>query len=151
MRRLLIISHSQSGRTAALTAAVREGAATEIELEVISKRAFDTGLEDLLNCQGVLIGTPENFGYMSGAVKDFFDRTYYPAEGKTIGLPYALFISAGNDGTGAVRQIDRIAIGYGWRKIAEPLIIRGDPAPADLDRCRELGAAFAAGLVLGIF
>src|SRR3546814_9262380 len=73
-----------------------------------------------------LLGTPENFGYMSGLLKDFFDRTYYPAEGKTVGLPYAVLISAGNDGSGAARAIERIATGYGWRAVAEPLIVKGE-------------------------
>jgi hypothetical protein len=84
-------------------------------------------------------------------VKDFFDRTYYPAEGKTVGLPYALFVSAGNDGTGAVMQIDRIATGYGWKRVAEPLIARMEVTPADLAACEELGEAMAGGIALGVF
>ena len=88
---------------------------------------------------------------MSGAVKDFFDRTYYPAEGKTIGLPYGLFISAGNDGSGAVREIGRIATGYGWKLVAEPIIAKNGVTRDDLSRCEELGAAFAAGLAMRIF
>ncbi|MCZ7655928.1 MAG: NAD(P)H-dependent oxidoreductase [Rhodocyclaceae bacterium] len=115
------------------------------------QRAGETTLEDLLACQGLLIGTPENFGTMAGMVKDFFDRTYYPAEGKTVGLPYALFVSAGNDGTGAVTQIDRIAIGYGWKRVAEPLIARNDVTEADLAACEELGEAMASGVALGDF
>ncbi|MFO1427947.1 MAG: hypothetical protein U1F11_13445 [Steroidobacteraceae bacterium] len=88
---------------------------------------------------------------MSGAVKDFFDRTFYPAENRTVGLPYAVFVSAGNDGTGTVAAIERIATGYRWKRVAEPLIVVGEPTPAALDRCRELGATLAAGLALGIF
>ena len=93
--------------------------ATGVELH-----AFDAGTEDLLACHGLLLGTPENFGYMSGALKDFFDRTYYPCEGKLTGLPYAIFVSAGNDGSGAVREIGRIANGYGWKAVADALIER---------------------------
>ncbi|MBT6114810.1 MAG: flavodoxin family protein, partial [Porticoccaceae bacterium] len=100
---------------------------------------------------GLLFGTPENFGTMSGALKDFFDRTYYPAEPFQLNLPYALFISAGNDGSGAVREIDRIAIGYPLRKINEPLIATGDINQQHLEQCEEFGLAMAAGLSLGIF
>lgn len=150
-KRLLIIHHTQSGNTARMTGAVLAGARTEAAIDIVSRRAFDAGIDDLLACDGLLIGTPENFGTMSGAVKDFFERTYYPAEGKTLGLPYALFISAGNDGSGTVRQIGRIATGYGWKLVAEPVIARNGVTADDLKRCEELGAAFAAGLELGIF
>jgi hypothetical protein len=88
---------------------------------------------------------------MSGAIKDFFDRTFYPAEGKVDGLPYAIYVSAGNDGTGAVSSIERIAIGYKWKRIAEPLIVRGVPTTAALVQCRELGQTMAAGLSAGIY
>jgi len=88
---------------------------------------------------------------MSGALKDFFDRTYYPCEGKLTGLPYAVFVSAGNDGTGAVREIGRIANGYGWKVVAEALIVRKEITPADLVRAEELGEALAAGLAMGVF
>ncbi len=115
------------------------------------RHAAQATLADLLACDGLLIGTPENFGYMAGMVKDFFDRTYYPAEGKTVGLPYALFISAGNDGGGALREINRIATGYGWRQVAEPLIARGEIDAAALAAGEELGEAMASGIALGIF
>ncbi len=88
---------------------------------------------------------------MSGAVKDFMDRTFYPAEGKVDGLPYALFVSAGNDGTGTVRAIERIATGYRWKAIADPVIVVGEPDAPALARCRELGQTLAAGLALGLF
>jgi hypothetical protein len=88
---------------------------------------------------------------MSGAVKDFFDRTFYPVEGKVESLPYAIYISAGNDGTGAAASVERIALGYKWKRIAEPLIVRGPPAVTDLARCSELGQTMAAGLSTGIF
>ena len=134
-----------------MAAAAYRGAQSETGTDTICKRAFDTTLEDLLGCQGLLIGTPENFGYMCGAIKDFFDRTYYPAEGKTVGLPYAMFISAGNDGSGAVREIVRIANGYGWRQVAEPVIAVKESSDAILQACEDLGAAVASGLALGIF
>ena len=108
-------------------------------------------MDDLAWCEALLLGTPENFGYMSGALKDFFDRTYYPLEGQLTGLPYAIFISAGNDGTNAVREIERIATGYGWRAVAPAHIARGEIQPADLEACEALGAAMAEGLAMGIF
>lgn len=135
-----------------MVAAVIEGieqANEEVQYRALS--ALEAGVADLLWAHGLLIGTPEHFGYMSGAVKDFMDRTFYPVENKVDGLPYAVFISAGNDGTGAVNAIERIAIGYKWRRIAEPLIARGDLTVEDIERCRELGQTMAAGLAFGIF
>ena len=88
---------------------------------------------------------------MSGALKDFFDRTYYPAEPHQINLPYGVFISAGNDGSGAVREIERIVKGYPLRRVAEPLIAKSEVSEQHLQRCRELGLSMAAGLVMGIF
>lgn len=152
MKHLLLVWHSQSGHTRQLADAAAEGArelADEVELRM--RNALDATLDDLLWAHGLLLGTPENFGYMSGGMKDFMDRTYYPAEGKTVGLPYALFISCDNDGSGAVRAIERIATGYGWKPVAEPLISRGGLAPGALDRARELGQMMAAGLSLNLF
>ena len=158
MKRLTIIYHSQSGNTQQLAEAVAAGAREEaagvdgeLTLTVSIKTAFNAGLEDLLSADGLLFGTPENFGYMSGALKDFFDRTYYPAEPHQINLPYGVFISAGNDGSGAVREIERIAKGYPLRRVAEPLIAKGEVSQQHLQQCRELGLSMAAGLVMGIF
>jgi hypothetical protein len=88
---------------------------------------------------------------MSGAVKDFMDRTFYPVEGRVEGLPYAIYVSAGNDGTGAAGSIERIATGYRFRAIADPVIVVGAPDDAALARCRELGQTMAAGLAYGVF
>jgi|TARA_B110000902_G_C14245247_1_gene564008 multimeric flavodoxin WrbA len=150
-KHLLIIYHSQSGNTGQMAEAVLRGCQEEAEVETRLVRAFDAGLEDLRWADGLLFGTPENFGTMSGALKDFFDRTYYPAEPYQLNLPYALFISAGNDGSGAVRDIDRIAKGYPLRKIGEPLIAKGDISPQHLEQCNEFGQAMAAGISIGIF
>ena len=133
--------------------AVRRGASSE-ELdgvEVRMLRAADAGPDDLLWADAVVLGTPENFGYMSGAMKDFLDRTYYPCEGKVESLPYAIFISAGNDGSGALSSIQRIARGYPLRAVQEPLIARGETTDAVLASCEELGMAMAAGLEMGVF
>lgn len=84
-------------------------------------------------------------------MKDFLDRTYYPAEGKVDGLPYAMFVCAGNDGSGAVRALERIATGYNWKRVAEPLIVVGEPDEAALQQAHELGQTLAAGLEFGAF
>lgn len=150
-RRLLIVFHSQGGSAARMADAVVRGASREDGVEVRSVRALEAGLDDLLWAEALLFGTPENFGYMSGALKDFFDRTFYPAEGRVNQVPYAVFIKAGNDGTGAVTSIERIVRGFPLRKVAEPVIARGELAEEDLQRCEELGETIAAGLALGIF
>ena len=151
MKHLLIIYHSQSGNTAHLAQAVLRGCQAEPDVETRLCKAFDANLEDLLWSDGLLFGTPENFGTMSGALKDFFDRTYYPAEPYELNLPYALFISAGNDGSGADREIDRIVSGYPMRKIAPALIAKGEISRDHLQQSEELGQTMAAGLAMGIF
>ncbi len=111
--------------------------------------AFDAGVDDLLWADALILGTPENFGYMSGGMKDFLDRTFYPCEGKLEGMPYAIFVSAGNDGAGAISSIQRIANGYAFRQAQEPVVARGELSPEDLKRCLELGMTLAAGLEIG--
>jgi multimeric flavodoxin WrbA len=153
LKHLLIIYHSKTGNTQSLTEAIVRGArnaeVTEVDLRVL--RAFAAGPEDLLWADTLLLGTPENFGYLSGAVKDFLDRTFYEVEGKLSPLPYAMYVSAGNDGTGAVRAMERIANGYPFTAIQEPLIIKGTPQQADFTACEELGLAIALGTQMGIF
>ena len=152
-KHLLIVYHTQTGNTESMARAALEGATDPLidGVEVRFKRARDAGPEDLLWCNGVLLGTPENFGYMSGAMKDFLDRTFYPVEGKIQPLPYAAFISAGNDGRGALRAIRRIVGGYPFQEVQEPVIARGGVEECHLDACRELGMALAAGLEAGVF
>ena len=152
MKHLLIVYSSQTGHTERLMQAVAEGAAefgTEVELRIV--RALQATLDDLLWANGLLIGTPENFGYLSGAVKDFLDRTYYPAQGQVTGLPWAMFVSAENDGSGAVRALERIALGYGWKRVAEPVIVKGEIDAAALQSCWELGQTIAAGVAYSMF
>ena len=152
-KRLLIVYHSQRGSTGRMAQAVFDGARDpEIEnVETRLVRAADAQPEDLLWAQGLIIGTPENFGYMSRGMKDFFDRTFYPVEGKIQPLPYAIFISAENDGTGALRAIRRIAPGYPFNEVQDPVIAKGELTESHLAQCRELGMALAAGLDAGIF
>jgi multimeric flavodoxin WrbA len=153
MKRLLLIYGGHTGgRVAAMTQAVCAGIAEfRDEIELRDLPALKADAQDLLWAQGLLIGTPEHFGYMSGAVKDFFDRTFYPVEGKTESLPYAIYVSAGNDGTGAVNAIERIVLGYKWKRIADPLIVRGDFTETARAQCIELGQTMAAGLSAEIF
>jgi multimeric flavodoxin WrbA len=131
--------------------AVHNGCRQEDGVETRFLRAFDANLDDLLWADGIIFGTPENFGYMSGALKDFFDRTFYLAEPHQINLPYGVFVSSGNDGTGAVREIDRIVKGYPLCKICEPLVIVGGFKQGDQKLCQDFGQGIAAGLSLGIF
>ena len=129
------------------------GATNELitETEVRLLRAADAKPEDLLWAEGLLLGTPENFGYMSGGMKDFLDRTFYQVEGQILSLPYAIFISAGNDGSGALRAIRRIANGYPFKEVQEPVIAQGEVTDEHLGSCEELGMTLAAGLEAGIF
>ena len=153
MKRLLIVYHTQTGNTGKLAAAVQAGARDELitEVEVRFLTAAEAGPDDLLWANGLLLGTPENFGYMSGAMKDFLDRTFYPVEGRILPLPYAIFISAGNDGSGALRAIRRIAGGYPFNEVQEPLIVQGEVLEPHLEKARELGMSLAAGLEAGIY
>lgn len=152
-RRLLIVYHSQSGSTQQMAEAVIEGArdpgVDNVELRV--REALDAGPEDLLWCDAFILGTPENFGYMSGAMKTFLDRSFYPSEGKVDGKPYALFIRGGNDGSGALSSLRRILTGLKVREVQEPVMIIGDFDTARLAECRELGLTLAAGLEAGVF
>jgi len=152
VRVLLVFGGHPGGRTERLRLAVEAGArAADVPVAMTVRHALECGTAELLEAQGVLLGTPEHFGYMSGALKDFFDRTFYAVEGQLRGLPYALFVSAGNDGSGAVRAVERIVTGYGWSPIAAPLVVVGEPGGEDLRRAEELGATLVAGLAAGIF
>jgi len=153
LKRLLVVYHTQTGHTEAMARAVVRGARhPEVAgVEVRLRRAIEAGLGDLLEADAVAIGTPENFGQLSGGMKDFFDRTYYPAQGKLEGLAYAAFISAGNDGRGALEGLRRIVRGYPLREVREPIIARGGIDAGVLERCEELGLALAAGLEAGIY
>ena len=131
--------------------AVERGARSETGIDVRVVAPLQAGPDDVLAAQAVILGTTENLGYMSGALKDFFDRSYNPLLEKTQGLPYALYIRAGSDGTGTRRGVETITTGLRWRAVQEPLICKGAWQPAFVEQCEELGAAMAAGLAAGIF
>jgi len=151
VKKLLITYHAPGSRTRQLVDAVLKGARTMEETQTSIKGAFDTTAEDLITADAIIFGTPENFGYMSGALKDLFDRTFYLCENKVDAKPYAVFVSAGNDGTGAVFNIDRICTGLKMKKVFEPVIAVKINTPQVLARCEELGATLAAGLAYGVF
>jgi len=152
-KHLLIVSHSQSGNTKSMLDAVYAGATDEevTGVEVRTLQALDAGVDAVQWAEGIILGTPENFGYMSGALKYFFDEVYYPCLEKTRGLPYALFVKAGNDGSGAVASVQRIVAGLAWREALPPLVVQGELQANDLEICREFGMTLAAGLEMGIF
>ncbi len=148
---ILVISHSQSGTMELMARHFVKGASAEKKVDIIDKRAADATLEDLLSCRGIAIGSPEYFGYMAGMIKDFFDRTYEQARERTIGLPYSIFVCAGNDGRGAIAQIERIAAGFKWRQVQEHFRVVGKPTERNLSTLEELGQTLATGVEMGIF
>jgi NAD(P)H-dependent FMN reductase len=161
MPSLLIVYHSRTGGARQMAEAAAKAARDEIETTLL--RARDAGPEDLVQAEGYLFCAPENLAAMTGEMKEFFDRCYYPVLGRIEGRAYAQMICAGSDGSNAARQIARIATGWRLREVQAPLIVCTKAqtpedilAPktipeADLDRCRDLGAALAAGLAMGAF
>ncbi|MGW0485934.1 flavodoxin family protein [Nonomuraea sp. NPDC003214] len=145
-RRLLIVHHTASPALHELFEAVRRGATTdEIDgVEVVTRAALHATAVDVLQADGILLGTPVNIGYMSGALKHFFDTVYYPCLEETRRLPYGLYVHGNNDPTGAVRAVESIATGLGWERAHHPVTVVGAPAKADLEACWTLGATLAA-------
>ncbi len=156
---LLIIWHSRTGAARAMAQAAHAASGGRSQLVA----AEEASPEDFRAAQGYVFACPENLASMSGAMKEMFDRCYYPLLGQIDGRPYATLIAAGSDGVGAQAQIDRIVTGWRLRRVAEPLIVnlgaqtaeqiaapKAVPA-ADLDRCADIGAALAEGLALGVF
>jgi len=163
MKTLLIVYHSMTGGARQMAAAAAAGGGEEPALRTRLLHAAEAGPADLRAADGYLFATPENLAAISGMMKDFFDRSYYPVLEQLNGRPYATLICAGSDGETAARQIARIAAGWRLKAIAEPIIIRTNAqtpqailAPkvigaAGLARCRALGATLAAGLAMGVF
>lgn len=146
--RLLIVHHTPSPATAELLDAVVRGASDPdiTGVDVVRRAALAATAPDLLAADAVVLGTPANIGYMSGALKHFFDQVYYPCLDATRGRPFGFYVHGGNDVTGAVRGIESITTGLGWRRAAEPVTVTGEPGKADIEACWELGATVAAGL-----
>src|SRR5690242_21960346 len=146
MPTLLIVYHTSSPALQAMYEAVVAGASTdEIEgVEVAVRPALTASAADVLAADGYLLGTPANIGYMSGALKHFFDGIYYPCLEATKRRPYGLYVHGGMDTTGAVRAVESIATGLQWRPVRPPVTVTGPPAKPDLEACWELGALLAA-------
>ena len=153
MTKILIIYHSQGGNNKQMADAVADGVRSIDGVEAVIRPALVATLDDLVNGNGIVIGSPEYFGYMAGAVKYFFDRTYEKArEDKRIfRKPYAVFINAGNDGSGALMNIERICRGYQFKKVLEPIVAKGEITQEVIARCFAMGQTIAAGCREGIY
>ncbi|TRZ97837.1 MAG: flavodoxin family protein [Rhodocyclaceae bacterium] len=163
MKTLLVVYHSMTGGTEQMARALVAGAAAEYVIKTRLFHASVAGPTDVIEADAYVFATPENLAAISGLMKDFFDRCYYPALERINGRPYAALICAGSDGQNAVRQIDRIATGWRLRPVAQPVIVCTHAqtpeailspktiSATDLARCRELGATLAAGLAIGVF
>ena len=170
MRHILLIHHSASGGTRALVAAFCEGASATDGVSVATRSAHVATAVDVQKADALVIATPENFGYMAGSIKEFFDRVFYACMGDTTplgggtesvvaGRPYSVLVCAGNDGSGAMLSVDRIITGWRMRKVHPGVIARrvggeagssrGELREADLVACREMGQLFAEGLLMG--
>lgn len=151
LNKLLIVYHSKSGTVKKMADAIVMGAkaipGTTVELVDPLKVTPET----VKTCRAIIIGTPENFGYMSGPIKYFFEEIYYECIECTRGLSYALFVAADNDGSGAVSSMKKIITGLGWNNIAEPMICKKGVTSQEIESCRELGMTISAGLDLGLY
>jgi len=152
-KHLVIIAHAPSPNTQAMRDALLTGAQRpEISGVTVRMRApLEAGPDDVMAADGIILLTTENLGYMAGAMKDFFDRTYYPVLEEKQGLACAVVIRAGHDGTGTRRALDSILTGLRWKQIQEPLICKGDWDETFLAACSDTGMTLAAGLEAGIF
>jgi len=148
---LLIVYHSMSGTTDRLSKAIEDGALKIQGIKIRRKQAFSVTADDLVQCRVMVICSPEYFGYMAGAIKDLFDRTYEKVREKMFGKSYSVLICAGNDGTGALSSIERIIAGFKMKRVQEPIINKGKISQEILSKCCELGQTLAAGMDLGIY
>lgn len=149
---MLIIHHTPSPATHTLFEAVRAGATNpQISgVDVVVRPALTAAVFDVLNADGYLLGTPANLGYISGALKYFFDQIYYPCLTATVGRPFGLYVHGNNDTAGAVRAVEMITTGLRWRAAQRPVSVVGEPQQQDVDACWELGAALSALLSEGL-
>lgn len=163
MKELLIVFHSRTGGARQMAEAARRGASREHGVRVRLLHADAAQAEDLLAADGYLFVAPENLAAIAGAMKEFFDRSYYAVLERINGRPYAVLVCAGSDGSNAVRQIERICTGWRLKAVAEPIIVCTHAqtpekilspktiGPEDLHRCEEAGEAMAAGIAVGVF
>jgi multimeric flavodoxin WrbA len=144
--RLLVVHHTPSPNLQAVLEAVKEGVALVEEVEAVYRPALSAGAADLLEADGVLLGTPANIGYMSGALKHFFDTVYYPCLDATVGLPYGVYVHGNDDTAGALTAIATITGALRWKRVAAPLSLIGAAGSAELEATRELAATVAVTL-----
>lgn len=151
-KQLLIVAHTPSANTRKLAEALERGARhPDIEgIDIRRIAPLDAGPDDIRRCDAIILFTTENLGYMSGALKDFFDRSYYPVLEEKQGLPCAIVIRAGHDGTGTRRALETILTGLRWQLAQEPLTLRGDWQEAFVAQAEELGMTLAAALDAGV-
>jgi multimeric flavodoxin WrbA len=147
---LLVVHHTASPSLHSMFEAVRSGATDDrIEgVEVVTKAALEATAVDVLGADAYVLGTPANLGYMSGALKHFFDQIYYPCLDSTAGRPYGVYIHGNSDTEGALRAVEKVVTGLDWQRVQAPVCVIGEPDRAALDACWELGAAVAAGLTM---
>ncbi len=152
-KRLLIVAHAPSANTQRLVEAVLRGAGNpDIDnVEALWIPPLQAQPEDVMQADAIILGTTENLGYMSGALKDFFDRCYYPVLEEKQGMPCALYIRAGQDGTGTRRAVETIVTGLRWNWAQDPVVLRGEWQETFIAQAEELGLYMAAGLDSGIF
>jgi len=148
MPRLLVVHHTPSPALQEMFEAAVSGARTDEidDVEVVIRPALTAAALDVLEADGILLGTPANIGYMSGALKHFFDGIYYPCLEATKRRPYGLYVHGGMDTTGAVRAVESITTGLQWRAVRPPVTVTGPPTKPDLEACWELGALLAADI-----
>jgi multimeric flavodoxin WrbA len=146
---LLVVHHTPSPAMQEMLDAVREGTAHEelADVDVVVRPALSATASDLLAADAVVLGTPANIGYMSGALKHFFDSVYYPTLEAKVGMPYGLYVHGGNDTTGAVKGVEKVVTGLRWQQVAAPVTVTGQVDKAALEACRELAGTVAAHLV----
>ncbi|HEX6857205.1 MAG TPA: NAD(P)H-dependent oxidoreductase [Streptosporangiaceae bacterium] len=148
MPRLLIVHHTTSPALQAMLEAVIAGTRDpELEgIDVAVSPALAANVPDVLAADGFVLGTPANIGYMSGALKHFFDQIYYPCLEATRRRPFGLYVHGGMDTGGAVRAVESITGGLQWQAVRPPVCVTGPPGKQDLEACWELGALVAAAL-----
>ena len=151
-KRLLIVANVPSPNTRTLAESVIAGARDEgiDDVEVVHRPPLEAGPDDVLACDAIVLGTTENFGYMAGATKDFLERIYHPCLERTQGLPWALWVRAGNDGSGATTSVTRIVTGLRWKAVRPPLVLAGEWRDGFVDEARELGLLMGASLDAGV-
>ena len=143
MSKVLVVYYSISGNTRQMAEAVAEGARSVSGTEAEVKEGLQATIDDLLECDGVALGSPDYFSDMAGGMKDFFDRTYYPAQGKVTGKPCVIFGSAGGPPSVVIESLRKMAERFKLEEAAEPVGVSGTPTATVLEECRELGRKLA--------